>query len=748
MGIIQRFREWLSPRPVAPEPQTIRYVPPELFAEIHRLKERADWMGKLVEDEERAFTYGDDGTIQFGMSQSQPGAEMFGYAWAYAQSLFRPSYGACFCINEAQHRIIRARSRAFTSINPYWHGVQHNLKTHTVGTGHKWTAVARNPADKPDQKKLTKVQKELDDFYAGTGTYAGQGSYRELQGEKCDRKSRDGEYFLQYMEEGVAKERRVRVRFVEPLTVWTPQSMTENDDVWFGVRFLKGDYEKPLGYYIRRTTYLGADRSESYGAWDRMVPADIIQHRKVNVDKSTVRGIPDTYWVQARFEQSVRTLKAMGMLVQVRAKIALIRTHINALAGSVQPMLSANAAATVAGPGGQLRNVQQFADGSILDVNDASQYQFPGQNIETDKIVASIQADLQACATSTGLADYMVSGSLGGASYASSMVAEGPVVKTFEELQQNMIDEDREVVNRVLQTAVEAGRLDEDTLEVVKVEMSGPPLAGRDAIQVAQAHHIYLQDGVESLTTVQQELGLDPKVETANKEANKTTMAVAAEQAATAAADKAASDGMQARNKQGSTARPFSPSQEGRQKQRASGATREEETRMLETAHDAYSQDLPTQAELAMSEVLLTPAWLINTKKEILELLRIPAPANPSAVATEYEPGVKGYPLGVVDGQTVYAVDMRAMEIKYRCPGLIVAGNHMAWDFIAPDKIVVDWSFTAADRAADLIHEIGEARLMDIGRWPYAMAHRTINAYETAFLLELRPELAPLAPKE
>ena len=190
-----------------------------------------------------------------------------------------------------------------------------------------------------------------------------------------------------------------------------------------------------------------------------MIAADEIQHRKVNVDKSSPRGVPDTYWVQARLEQSLRTLKAMGTLVQVRAKIAMIRKRINALAGTVQPMLSSAAAAKIAGPGGQTHNVFDYPEGAILDTSDQAEYQFPGQNIETDKIVSSVQADLQAVASSIGLADYMVSGSLGRSSYATAMVAEGPVVKTFASCQQDMIDEDQEVAARVLQSAIDAGRI-------------------------------------------------------------------------------------------------------------------------------------------------------------------------------------------------------------------------------------------------------------------------------------------------
>ena len=716
---------------------------PGLIAEIHRLREQAEWMGRMVEDEESAFTCGDDGTIQWGMtSQFGSGEQMFSYRWAVSQCLFRPSYMSSFFINEAQHRLLRARSRAFCSVNPYWHGVQHSVRTHVVATGTNWTVVPIDPDEDVPDKKIAKFQRELDDFYNGEGVY--EDSYRDIQLEKLDRKSRDGEYFLQYIEE----DKLLRVRFVEPLLVWNPPGVSQVDGVWFGIKFKFGDYERPLRYHVKTTDYFGGETKDD-PLWARGLEADKIQHRKVNVDKGCPRGIPDTYWTQQRFEQSVRTLKAMGTLAQVRSKIAAIRTHVNALSGSVQPMLSTSAAATIAGPRGP-ENVLKYPEGSFIDISDQSTWQFPSQNIETDKIVASVQADLQSCATSVGLADYMVSGNLGNSSYASSMVASGPVVKTFQDKQAAMHREDRQVIHRLAETAIKAGRLDEDTLDLLTVEQHGASLAASDGVQEAQARQLECQNKVLSKTTWRQIRGYDPRREETNiKSEAKTELEVQTIQGVAPGqpggpGGTATAGGGNGTGKVRVNARPFTADQEPRQQQRASGATREEEGRMVETAHDAYSQDLPTQAEMEMSKVLLTDEWLAQTKGEILALPRMTVPADPSTVPTEYEPGVKGMYLGIVDGQEVYAVDMRAVEILHRCPGVIVAGNHMKWDFIPADKIIVDWAFMAADRSADLLHEVGETRLMAVGKWPYAMAHRTINAYETAFLLEQRPDLVAL----
>lgn len=570
---------------------------PELLAEIRRLKEESAWMEHLLEDDtERAFTYGEDGTMQFGFSsQGGSGGKMFSYDYAYANSLFRPSYGACFYVVEMQRQIMLARSRAFCSQNPYQHGAIYARKTHVVGKGHTWTVVPRDPENKPDKKKVSKFQKELDNFYEGTDIYEPIGPYRECQKEKVERESRDGEFIVSHGTYGQKKDKCYRPIFIEPLLVWTPESLSEvpqENEVLFGVQYRKGDYDLPLKYHVRKLTLLGSadlglptrDAGKPLNAdeWARGTDAREIQHRKANVDKSWPRGVPDTYWVQERLSQSIRTLHAMGVLVQVRAKVAMITKRVNALEGSLTPLLNAQGAAQIT-PSGQTMNALTLPYGSMINSSDQVDYQFPAQNIEVDKIVASIQADLQACAVSLGVADYMMSGNLGRSSYASSMVASGPVVKTFEDHQQDMIDDDRKVIRRVAMTAIEAGRLDADTLDVLTVEQHGPSLATSDGVQEAQARQIEHQQGILSKTTWRQLRSYDPHREARNFEDEaKNEAEIAAAQAelmpAIPGGTGGGSAGGQPRGRQTPNLRPFSADQEPRQIQRASGATKEEET--------------------------------------------------------------------------------------------------------------------------------------------------------------------------
>ena len=65
--------------------------------------------------------------------------------------------------------------------------------------------------------------------------------------------------------------------------------------------------------------------------------------------------------------------------------------------------------------------------------------------------------------------EFMLTSDASNANYSSTMVAEGPAVKMFDRLQHDMIEDDLELLLRVVGRAVEAGRLPADALEAVDI---------------------------------------------------------------------------------------------------------------------------------------------------------------------------------------------------------------------------------------------------------------------------------------
>ena len=90
------------------------------------------------------------------------------------------------------------------------------------------------------------------------------------------------------------------------------------------------------------------------------------------------------------------------------------------------------------------------------------------------------------------------------------MVAEGPAMRMFDRMQQDMIEEDLGVMAHVVQAAIEAERLPPDTLELVDIQAVAPTLAVRDRLQDAQADQILVRNQAMSVETMAARHGLSP----------------------------------------------------------------------------------------------------------------------------------------------------------------------------------------------------------------------------------------------
>jgi hypothetical protein len=149
---------------------------------------------------------------------------------------------------------------------------------------------------------------------------------------------------------------------------------------------------------------------------------------------------------------------------------------------------------------------------AIIDTSDATDYQFPSEAAPVDKNVAAIQAELRAAAAALAMPEYMLSGDASNANYSSTMVAEGPAVKTFEAMQADLIEADVEIMERALIVAAAAGRIRhataDDILDLVSIAAEPPLIKSEDRLQEAQADQILLSAGVMSRATFAARHGL------------------------------------------------------------------------------------------------------------------------------------------------------------------------------------------------------------------------------------------------
>jgi capsid protein len=462
---------------------------------LNRLKlaeDCCDLFDRLV-DMSEIPTFGDPGERML-----LPGLVDMGTA--YSRALIYPGAAAFAYINEIELRQIRARSRVFAQTNPYAIGAARNRAAYAVGNGHTYMVLPRDPKDS-DETMLVDCRTVLDDFRK-------RNKWSKRQKETVRRLDRDGERFLRLFVD--AERGELNVRFVEPLEVQNPPNRSAADGVYFGIEFQRiqqgewppiYDIETPVNYFLVNIDALGA----AIGLRET-VPAAEMQHLKANVDLTWPRGLPTWYALQGHLVDAVRTLKATGKIVEFRAKIGMIRRHIN---GSQQAMLSAFSTAN-----GQtnVKTAGAYPYASIIDTNDAVQYQFPSQTTPVDKNVAAIQAELRACAAALAMPEYMLSGDASNANYSSTMVAEGPAVKTFEELQADLIEADVEIMERQLEIAARAGLIrgvsEDEVLARVRVEAEPPLIKSENRLQEAQADQILREAQVLSKETMAARHGL------------------------------------------------------------------------------------------------------------------------------------------------------------------------------------------------------------------------------------------------
>jgi len=360
---------------------------------------------------------------------------------------------------------------------------------YVVGTGHAYRAVTRLGRETPEGL-VRQVQAVIDEFIRTN-------KWHKRQQEIVRRRDRDGEAFLRLFADGDGTS---RVRFVEPDQVSTPPEAADDPAAAFGIRTDPHDVETVLGYYVD----------------GRLVDAADIQHRKANVDANVKRGLPLFYPVRKNLRRAEKLLRNMSVVAEIQSAIALIRKHASGTRGSVQQFVADEADAAVTSQAtGRTSHFRRYGPGTILDAFAGTDYEFPATAIDAGRYVIVLQAELRAIAARLVMPEFMLSSDASNANYSSTMVAEGPAVRMFQRLQHEMLEDDLELMDRVLGHAVEAGRLSPEALSLVTIQATPPTLAVRDRFKETKADEILVRAGAMSRQTMSPRHGLDAEKEQA-----------------------------------------------------------------------------------------------------------------------------------------------------------------------------------------------------------------------------------------
>jgi hypothetical protein len=211
-------------------------------------------------------------------------------------------------------------------------------------------------------------------------------------------------------------------------------------------------------------------------------------------------------------------------LAQVQATFALIRKHKQYPAAAVQAWQQGQADIAVSDPvSGTTRSLQRYLPGTILDVPEQTEYEFPSARVPADSLVAVLQAELRAAAARLVLPEYMLTSDASNANYASTLVAEAPAVKHFERLQRQLARKFGDgryggagrcgALWRVLECAAEWGRLPRAVLKRVSLHVEPPSPVARDKDKETARAGALNKAGVLSKATWAKWEGLDHRRE-------------------------------------------------------------------------------------------------------------------------------------------------------------------------------------------------------------------------------------------
>ncbi len=382
---------------------------------------------------------------------------------------------------EAQLAAIRLECRALAVENEFAINGHENRVSYIVGTGHGYRITP-----KPGRQLPETLQWHLQEILI---RFLRRNMWHRRQQEIVRRRDRDGEVFLRFFPD---PEGTLLVRFVEPDQVSTPEAHRDDPAANFGILTKAHDVESVLGYFVD----------------GQLIPAEEIQHRKANVDANVKRGLPLFYPVRKNLRRAEKLLRNMCAVAEIQSAIALIRRHSHLAWPHVHDFVARS------GQPSPLRGDQPFlrrlAPGTILDVYAGTEYEFPAAGIDASRFVAVLQAELRAIASRLVMPEFMLTSDASNANYASTMVAEGPAVKMFQRLQQELIEEDLQVMWRVLQTAARLGQIPPNVLRDINIQAIPPTLAVRDRLKEAQADAILVRTGAMSAQTMAMRHGLDP----------------------------------------------------------------------------------------------------------------------------------------------------------------------------------------------------------------------------------------------
>lgn len=402
--------------------------------------------------------------------------------------------------------------------NEFAIGAAENRVDYVIGeSGLKYEAVVA-PGAAADTSLLAEAQAFIDAFCE-------LNDLAEIERETVWRLDRDGDAFIRlFPGDGIPE-----VSFVAPERVYPPPDARDRlaragewagcEDRGWGVIHDARNRNRVRGYWV----------DEDHDGNPVIVPANEVCHCKLNTTSEWPRGWPTFEPVRRSLIRAEELLVAMAATCKARAKIALVTEIPGWNAAKADALVNRLTTKWQDQPSGEppkQESVEELPYGAHLRVRDGTKVTFPPTQLGAADTIEAIQSQLRTAGARLRMPEWMFSG-MADQKYSNAFVVEAPSLKMFKGVQGRVTQfmgsgrmaGRASVLWRAMQMAVRGAHLRADVLRAVRIKVTAPSLESRDKGAEAAANSTYINLNVKSRETVQEEIGVDPKVENPRIEA-------------------------------------------------------------------------------------------------------------------------------------------------------------------------------------------------------------------------------------
>lgn len=411
---------------------------------------------------------------------------------------------------------VRDQARLLYESNPFAIGIIANYETFVIGEGFKFLATSK---DEASEDAIAACQDAIDNF-------VDLNDFDDFQAELFRKTRIDGETFLRYFNE----DGETLVRLIEPEQVVPPPTQ---DPAWsWGVKHLREQRLRPDGLaYLHEDIQTPVAYGVAYGGtgaeppqWEE-VPANQIDHIKVNVSRNTKRGLSDFFPVIEGLERSRKLVRNLTEGAAIQAAIVGFRKSDTASKTAVEDAIENLRAGTRTDPAtNKTVSRIKFLPGTIPHLGKSDYVAPPFWSQNSGGHVAILQAGLRAMACRWGMPEYMATGDASNANYSSTLVAGSPFTRRVRIIQKLYKRRFLNIVWRMLKNSFAHGRFDHlgltwpQLLRLIDVQCEAPTPEIAARLEEAQAKEIEHRNGIVSKKTWRMQQGLDDEQERLNLE--------------------------------------------------------------------------------------------------------------------------------------------------------------------------------------------------------------------------------------